>query len=302
MSDAPRRQKAGRTQGAGRSQGAGRTQKIGAQRAAARRAEKRRRLLIASGGVVIVIALVVALIVVKLGASPVKAAGSASNPQISKQITSVSAATFNEVGAGTATGLKAVSGQPELTVNGKPEILYIGGEYCPYCAAERWALATAVSRFGTLTAPNLIHSSATDVYPNTPTLSFVGSSYTSSYIAFTPVEWYGEQTDASTPFGHVYLQQPTQQEQALFTEYAGGSIPFVDIANRYILPSVQYIPSDLAGMSWAQVASAMHDPSSTVAKDIDGAANVLTAALCKVTTGPAGLCTSAGVQAAAKSL
>jgi thiol-disulfide isomerase/thioredoxin len=287
---------------AAQTQNAGRTQKIGAQRAAARRAEKRRRLLIATAGITVVLALVVALVVTKLGASPAKAAGSASNPQISNEIASVSAATFNEVGAGRATGLKAVSGQPELTVDGKPEILYIGGEYCPYCAAERWALATAISRFGTLSAPNLIHSSASDVYPNTPTLSFVGSSYTSRYVAFTPVEWYGAQTDASTPFGHVYLQQPTQQEQALFNEYGGNSIPFVDIANRYILPSVQYLPSDLAGMTWTQVAAAMHDPSSTVAKDIDGAANVLTAALCKVTTGPAGLCTSAGVQAAANSL
>ena len=37
-----------------------------------------------------------------------------------------------------------------LTSNGKPEILYIGAEFCPYCAAERWAIAVALSRFGTL--------------------------------------------------------------------------------------------------------------------------------------------------------
>ena len=62
------------------------------------------------------------------------------------------------------------------------------------------------------------------------------------------------------------------------------------------------LPSDLAGLTWSQIATDLHDPSSTVAKDIDGAANILTAALCKVTTGPAGLCTSAGVQAASNSL
>jgi hypothetical protein len=102
---------------------------------------------------------------------------------------------------------------------------------------------------------------------------------------------------------HVYLQQPTAQQQALFARYGGGSIPFVDIGNRYFLPQVQYLPSDLAGLSWTQVAAAMHDPSSAVAKDVDGAANIITAAICALTNGqPAAVCRSAGVTAAAGSI
>jgi hypothetical protein len=66
---------------------------------------------------------------------------------------------------------------------------------------------------------------------------------------------------------------------------------------------VQYLPSALAGLTWTQVAAAMRDPSSAVAKDIDGAANVITAAICTLTHGqPAGVCHSAGVTAAAASL
>lgn len=279
-----------------------RAQKIAAQRAAAQRATtRRRRLMIGAGSIGLVIVLIVAFIVIKANQSPARALGSGSDPQITREIASVSAATFNQVGTGNAAGLKAISG-PALTSGGKPEVLYIGGEFCPYCAAERWALATALSRFGTLTVTHLIHSSPTDSYANTPTLSFAGSSYTSKYLTFTPVEWYGEQTDASTPFGHVYLEQPTAQEESLFNQYGGNSIPFVDIGNRYTLPAAQYLPSDLSGLTWAQIAADLHDPSSTVAKDIDGAANILTAALCKVTTGPAGLCSSAGVQAASNSL
>jgi thiol-disulfide isomerase/thioredoxin len=281
---------------------ASRAQKIAAQRATAQRAAARRRLMLAAGSIGLVIVLVVAIIVVKASQSPAKALASGSDPQVTQQIASVSAATFNQVGTGTATGLKAISGQPELTENGKPEVLYIGGEFCPYCAAERWVIATALSRFGTLSVSQLIHSSPTDTYANTPTLSFVGSSYTSKYVAFTPVEWYGEQDDPNTPFGHVYLQQPTTAEQALFSEVGGNSLPFLDIANRYVLPAAQYLPSDLDGLTWSQIAADLHDPSSTVAKDIDGAANIVTAALCKVATGPAGLCTSAGVQAASNSL
>jgi Domain of unknown function (DUF929) len=281
-------------------------QKVAARRNADRRAESRKRLLLAGGSVAVVLALVGTLIAVKLTQSPPRSAPPASagtTAQVQRQVTSVPAGTFDAVGPGTATGFTTLTGQPVLTSDGKPELLYMGGEYCPYCAAERWALAAAVSRFGTLSGLSLIHSSPADLYPSTPTLSFAKASYTSKYLAFVPVEWFGEAADPSTPFGHAYLQQPTAQQQELFARYAGGSIPFVDIGNRYILPQVQYLPSALAGLSWTQVAAAMRDPSSAIAKDIDGAANIITAAICTLTNGqPAGVCHSAGVQAAASSL
>jgi len=281
-------------------------QKLAARQAAGRRAEVRRRLLLAGGSVAVVIALVATLIAVKLTQSPphsAPAADARTTAQVQQQVTSVPAATFDTVGTGTATGLDAVTGQPALTIDGKPEVLYIGGEYCPFCAAERWALAAALSRFGTLSGLSLIHSSPTDVYANTPTLSFARATYTSKYLAFVPVEWFGEAADPRTPFGHVYVQQPTAQQRALFARYGGGSIPFVDIANRYILPQVQYVPSALAGLSWTQVAAAMREPSSAVARDIDGAANIITAAICALTNGqPGGVCHSAGVRAAAGSI
>jgi thiol-disulfide isomerase/thioredoxin len=280
-------------------------QKVAAQQAAARRAETRRRAMIAAGSVALVVALVIVLIVVRLNRSPASAgvASAAADAAITRQIAAVPASAFNLVGGGTAAGLKAISGQPELAASGKPELLYMGGEFCPYCAAERWAIAVAASRFGTLSGLHFIHSSPTDVYPSTPTLSFYRSRYASKYLDFVPVEWYGERPDPSTPFQHVYLQHPSQQQVALFTRYANGSIPFVDIGNRYVVPNAQYLPSDLAGLSWAQVAAAMHEPSSTVGKDIVGAANMITAAICKVTQGqPGNVCTSAGVTAASKSI
>ena len=279
-------------------------QKLAAEAAAAqRRAQVRRRLLVAGGSVAIVLVFVAALIVVKLNGSgaPVTPKAAQTDPRVADEVTSVPAGTFNAVGAGSATGLKALSGVPELTADGKPEVLYIGGEFCPFCAAERWAIAAALSRFGTLSGVRFIYSSPTD--GDIPTLTFYKSSYTSKYLSFVPVEWFGEADDPSTPFGHVYLQQPTSQEAALFARYANGSIPFLDIANRYLLPQTQYPPTDIASLSWAQIAAAMHDPSSQVAKDIDGAANTLTAAMCTLTHGqPANVCTSTGVKTAAASI
>jgi hypothetical protein len=270
---------------------------VAAQRAAARRAQRTRRLLLAGGGISLVVILVIVLVAVRPGqpAAPTAAPGPATGTAaaaVAAEVTSVPAATFDSVGAGTATGLTATSGQPLLTSGGKPEVVYMGGEYCPFCAAERWALTAALSRFGTFIGLGLIHSSPADVYPSTPTLSFHGSRFTSRYVSFAPVEWFGQATDASTPFGHAYLEQPTAQQAALFSKYAGGSIPFVDIGNQYLIPQAQYLPSALQGMSWSQVAAAMRDPGSPVARDIDGAANIITAAICTLTNNqPATACT-----------
>jgi hypothetical protein len=113
----------------------------------------------------------------------------------------------------------------------------------------------------------------------------------------------GQARDASTPLGHVYLQRPTAQEASLYARYSGSAIPFLDIANQYLLPRTSYLPSALAGLSWSQVAAAMHDPGSAVGQDIDGAANIITAGICAATGGqPGNVCSSRGVTRASGSL
>ena len=80
-----------------------------------------------------------------------------------------------------------------LTSDGKPRIVYLGAEYCPYCATERWAMVNALSRFGTFKNLKITTSSATDVDANTPTFSFYGSTFTSPYIKFEPHRVGGQQ-------------------------------------------------------------------------------------------------------------
>src|SRR5215469_10519096 len=118
-------------------------EKIAAQRAAARRSEVRKRALIVTGSVVAVLAIVVAFVLIKANNNPSSSSASGSggvtgtelSATAQKNITSVPADTLNAVGVGSvASGaISAISGQP-LTNNGKPEMLYIGAEYCPYCA------------------------------------------------------------------------------------------------------------------------------------------------------------------------
>src|SRR5580700_3244428 len=279
-------------------------EKIAAQQAAALRAQVRRQVLLTAGSVAAVLVIVVAFIVINsFRHSSVAAAKSVATAE--KQITSVPASTLNSVGKGTATTMFPVTGAPPLTSQGKPEMLYMGAEYCPYCAAERWAMTVALSRFGTFSNLNLIHSSSTDVYPSTPTLSFYKSSYTSKYVQFTPVEWFGPVNNG------VVLQQRTAAEAALMTKYdappflqvSNNPYPFVDIGNQYLISGAQYVPSTLAKLTWAQVAADIRNPSSPVAQAVDGTANAITAAICKITKdAPAAVCNSASAQAGAGSL
>lgn len=273
-------------------------EKIAAQRAAARRAEIRNRVFMASGAVVVVIAIVVTLVLVKANAKAPSNSGSRTTLSAStiSNITGVSSATLNAIGGGTLTNPKpitSVSGT-SLTANGKPEVLYVGAEYCPYCATERWAMAVALSRFGTFSGLRGIQSSTKpgEPFPGTHTLTFYGSTYTSKYVTFVPVETL---TVQEHPLEHM-----TAAENALMTKYdappyvqgSSGSIPFMDFGNQFILSGATYDPTVLQGQTWTQIAAALNNPSSPIAKGADGSANYITAAICKLTNNqPASACT-----------
>jgi thiol-disulfide isomerase/thioredoxin len=184
---------------------------------------------------------------------------------------------------------------------GKPVVTYIGAEYCPYCAAERWAIAVALSRFGTFSNLSATHSAANDVYPNTQTLSFYGSQYSSQYLDFQPVE---EQTNQAVNGTYPTLQRPTAQQSNLLARFdQQGSIPFLDIANKYVVVGASYSPQVLAGLTQTQIAQQLGDPSSPVAQAIDGAANEITAAIVEVTgQQPTSVASSPVIASIAKSL
>ncbi len=291
-----------------------RREKIAAQRAAARRAEQRRRILIASGSVVVVLAIVVAFIVIKLNSKPA-ADNSPNGPtgaalaSVVTNVTSVPASTLDKVGSGQFTG-KIQTIKPAgaaLTANGKPEMLYMGAEYCPYCAAARWAMIVALSRFGTFSGLQTIHSAAAngageaEPDPNTPTWTFVHSTYTSKYLTFTPVELQTNIPDASTGT-YTNLQTPTKAQQALLTKYdappyvassEAGAIPFINFGNKYLSIGTPYDPGVLSGLSWSTIAADLHNPNSAVAQAVNGTANNFTAAICKMTGNqPASACTA----------
>jgi len=279
-------------------------EKIAAQRAEAQRLERRNRLLITAGSTLLVLVIVVAFIVIKLagGSSPSASHSSTTGTllpaSVSSQVTGVPAATLDKVGKGTVPSFSSAPFSPgsgaALTSNGKPEMLYIGAEFCPYCAAMRWSMAVALSRFGTLTPLRGIHSSPTDAYPNTATLTFYKSGYNSKYLAFTPVE--------NETVSRALLQNPTKAQNAVWAKYEPNpqtrGYPFIAFSNKLIMKDPIYNPGVLAGKSWSQIAAALKDPSSPIAQSVNGAANYITGAICKMTNDqPASVCSSAAVTA-----
>jgi hypothetical protein len=299
-------------------QSLGHRQQIAAQRASAQRRRTRNRLLLAATAIIAVVAVTVAIVLVRTGSKASPSAPPADGPtgatlaSVVGQLTSVPSSVLDSVGTGSLTGdgvgVPSASGGGYLASltgaspapGGKLEVLYLGADFCPYCAAVRWPLIVALSRFGTFSGLTTTRSALAngagqaEPYPGTVTWTFYGSSYTSRYLTFTGVELATNKPD-TTSGGYIPLQSLTSAQQSL----AGrsdpqGSIPFIDIGGRYVQMSslVPYGPRSLASLTWSQVATALHDPSSALAREIDGSANYLTAALCSLTGNqPATACT-----------
>ena len=234
-------------------------------------------------------------------------------------MTSIPLSTWNKVGITSESPVAkptVLSGQPAMTLNGKsPAMLYYGAEYCPYCAAERWAMAAALARFGTWSNLKITASSHTDVDPATNTFSFHGATLDSPYITFVGIEQYTNQPVAGATGTYTNLQNPTKAEAAIITKYSsskynpnatttgGISFPFVNINNVAIISGASYDPQILAGQSWTDIASGLSDPTNVTTQAILATGNYMSAAICHSTHGqPGSVCTSSGVQAAAKAL
>lgn len=287
-------------------------------RAAQTAAARRQRVLLASGAVAVVLVVVVALVVLKLsgvgGGSDGDSAGAAGDGsggkvstraagQVVRDVTSVPPSVLDSIGVGGAQAAPKKVDAPALeTAAGLPRVLYVGAEFCPYCAAQRWPVVVALSRFGTWSGLGATHSASEDVYPDTQTLSFHGATFTSDHVSFTGVETTTNERQGNSyaPLDTVDAADQKVVDAWNKQPYTGGGIPFLDIGGRYVTSGASYSPELLAGRSRAEIAAALHDPTSDIAKAVDGTANVLTATICEATGGqPADVCTSPGVTAAA---
>jgi hypothetical protein len=243
---------------------------------------------LAGAAITAVVAVVVALVAVGVTATPARQVASESQASsiVIRQVTSVPAALLARVGDRQAiTPLQTVrTPGPPLTIGGKPAIVFVSEESCPFCAAERWSVAVAPSHFGAWSHLGSTRSSATDVYPDTATLSFRTAVYQSTELTLRTTELAdnaGRPLQAQTPLD-TRLIDAFDVPPYVNSADQSGAVPFLDIANRYILAGAQYNPQVLAGLSTAQIASQLSNLSSPVAQAIDGSAQVIIAAIDQV--------------------
>jgi len=202
---------------------------------------------------------------------------------------------------------KVAKNQPTLMIDGKPGVVYIGALFCPYCAAERWAIVIGLSPFGRWSGLNETTSSPYDADPSTATFAFDHATFTSGYITFAPRE---AESNDTTALGTRQKYQPlTAQESDLWSKYesyfgeAGEGFPFLDIGNQVFVLTPSYDPQVLAGLTQAQIAQKLTNPNDPVTQAIMGTVNYIRAGVCHITgQQPSNVCSQSGVTAATKAL
>ena len=276
------------------------------------------------GIVGVVLLVVIALVVYSLtsGNSGSTSGGNtyeAAPGSLVSQVTQIPASVYDAVGVTSSveqvTPPTATTGQslltfPDASGTQKPGVFYFGSEYCPFCATERWAVVAALSRFGPIEGLGLTSSSGTDVYPNTPSFTFVKASFNTNDIAVRAVE-----NLSNIPNGqgsYTTLTKPTKEDLALLDKYdttsyfpsgQSGSIPFMSIGNQFLVSGASFSPAILNGLTRDQIASNLSNPNNPATQAIIATANYLTASICKTTGAqPTAVCSSKGVQAAAQAM
>ncbi len=233
-----------------------------------------------------------------------------------------------------STGLVQLDG-PKLTgSNGLPQIVYLGSEYCPYCAATRWPFIIALNRFGNFNGLLLTTSSPLDIYNKTPTLTFLRAHYTSPYIdldtteelsnncpkkdvqvnseySSTPAEYYPSKYECAND-DYPILNKPSAEVSDMATKYdsteyfgsnGANGIPFINFGGLYAEDGALYDPGLLHDTTWSQVVSALSVPTEGIGGSILPVANRYTAMICKMTGGkPGSVCNSKVIQATEKAM
>lgn len=257
-----------------------RQQELQRQSADMRRHDRQRRTLLKGTGIV-------AAVIVLAGAFFFSQQSGGSTAQ---------AAVTSSLGTPTADIPSPPTGQFQptgmmLRKQGKPEVLFIGALYCPFCASERWAIVKALDQFGAWSNLGSSESAAgSGGFALIPTYDLLHATYRSRYVSLVARD---TEDRAGKP-----LQQLSPQQQNLFNRYdSGGGIPMVLVADHVML-GAGYQPSAIDGKSFHTVQAGLkRDAPAGFVHDINAEANVITAYLCRADGGkPAATCTRPAVK------
>ncbi len=261
---------------------------------------------------IILIGVIVLVVYALTGSTPAQdvAHPATTSAGVVSELAAVPPATFDAVGATTTPPVAleqptVLVDQPPLTALGKPQVLFVGAEYCPFCAAERWPLIVALSRFGRFRRLFDMQSAPQSVFPGIQTFTFAGTDYASRYLTLTGVELYSDGTDPDGAYARLATLGPEEQSAVDRYHATGadgtlpGAYPFVDIGNKLVTSTSAFSPTLLVRQSQGAIAGSLAHAQAPIGQAIVAAANVLTAGMCMATDQqPAQVCTSRGVRSA----
>jgi hypothetical protein len=158
--------------------------------------------------------------------------------------------------------------------SGKLFVFFLGAEYCPYCAAQRWAIVRSLSKFGQWEGLKQTISAARDEpYLNLPTYDFTNATYTSPHIEFLSREI---QDREFRP-----LQKLLKSEENLLQKFnPKKEIPFILIGGRFSQIGSGFTPKIFIGHTFRQTETELKKIESEIRKTIDDEANIISALLC----------------------
>jgi len=172
--------------------------------------------------------------------------------------------------------------------DGKLFVFFMGAEYCPYCAAERWAIVRALQKFGQWSGLNQTMSAARDEqFLNLPTYDFTEATYTSTHIEFVSRETKDREFKP--------LQKLLKTEEKLLHKYnPKKEIPFILIGGRFMQIGSGFTPKIFIGHTFRQTETELKKSESEIRKTIDEEASCIAALLC-VSGLPPELCKETGL-------
>jgi hypothetical protein len=179
-----------------------------------------------------------------------------------------------------------VTDEPLKRSTGKSIVFFMGAGFCPYCAAERWAIVEALKNFGTWQGLVEDKSAGHDEkYLNVPTLNFARAQYASDYLEFV-----GRET-ADRNFEPLQ-ELDSKDYEILDTFNPDQIIPFLLLDGQFMQVGAGYSPQLIQGMDHAKVRTELADPNSPVGKAIKEEIDNITALVCKSIGGKAAACST----------
>jgi len=167
-------------------------------------------------------------------------------------------------------------------------VFWLGAKFCPFCAAERWSLARALERFGTLKGGDGAdaHQEGLAGFRLVPTPNLRAAVYTSQYLNYSGKEIFDRD---NTP-----LDTLDAEEQTIIDRFnPDATFPFLMINGQYAQFDSGFSPGLIDQMDFDTLRRQLDSGEVNDATNaIIGEADLITRYLCNSTGGqPAAVCT-----------